>query len=918
MATETVDVSVDTVKTVCAYCGVGCGMTLQITRGPDGPATVEKSVGDKSHPSNFGRLCTKGSTTSDMLLAPGRLTTALTRARRGDDPMPADTRRTIEETARRLRAILDEHGPDSVAIYVSGQMSFEAQYLSNKLAKGFIGTNQIESNSRLCMASAGTGYKQSLGADGPPGSYEDFDHADVFFVTGANMADCHPILFLRMMDRVKQGAKLIVVDPRRNATADKAHLHLQITPGTDLDLLNGLLHLLVADGHVDREFVDEFTDGWDAMESFLAEYTPAEVSRRTGIDEQALRTAATWIGEAGNWMSCWTMGLNQSTHGTWNTNAVINLHLATGAICRTGSGPFSLTGQPNAMGGREMGYMGPGLPGQRSVLSEEDRTFVENRWDLPPGTLRTEVGGGTIDMFSRMADGDIKACWIICTNPVASVANRKTVIAGLERAELVITQDVFVDNETNGYADVVLPAALWTESEGVMINSERNLTLFQKAVDAPGQALPDWQIIAAMACELGFADAFTYSSAEEIFEEIKQFSNPRTGYDLRGATYDRLRATSLQWPCPPHDDADRHPIRYVNDGISQTQRVLSDGSVPRLSFPTPTGRAQFFARPSMAPAEMPDDDYPFLLNTGRLQHQWHTMTKTGKVAKLNKLNPGPFVELHPLDAERLGAANGDRIEVASRRGRAVLPAVISDRVRPGDCFAPFHWNDSFGEYLSINAVTNDAIDPLSQQPEFKVCAVTLTKVAGAVEKSDPVPASASPSAIDALAGLVGDHAGPALPLPVHEQRYIAGLLAGLRADGSLAGTPMLPATTPLSPETRAWVEGLLAGLFSRQDVAALDARAGSDALGRDASGKAAVLVLWASQTGTAEEFAYSSVDALRNAGIAVTEHVMDDFPAARLSQYTVVGGVSAPTRVGGAPHNRCAVRGGHTGEDAPA
>ncbi|OZF00641.1 reductase [Rhodococcus sp. 15-1154-1] len=917
MATETVDVSVDTVKTVCAYCGVGCGMTLQITRGPDGPATVEKSVGDKSHPSNFGRLCTKGSTTSDMLLAPGRLTTALTRARRGDDPMPADTRRTIEETARRLRAILDEHGPDSVAIYVSGQMSFEAQYLSNKLAKGFIGTNQIESNSRLCMASAGTGYKQSLGADGPPGSYEDFDHADVFFVTGANMADCHPILFLRMMDRVKQGAKLIVVDPRRNTTADKAHLHLQITPGTDLDLLNGLLHLLVADGHVDREFVDEFTDGWDAMESFLAEYTPAEVSRRTGIDEQALRTAATWIGEAGNWMSCWTMGLNQSTHGTWNTNAVINLHLATGAICRTGSGPFSLTGQPNAMGGREMGYMGPGLPGQRSVLSEEDRTFVENRWDLPPGTLRTEVGGGTIDMFSRMADGDIKACWIICTNPVASVANRKTVIAGLERAELVITQDVFVDNETNGYADVVLPAALWTESEGVMINSERNLTLFQKAVDAPGQALPDWQIIAAMACELGFADAFTYSSAEEIFEEIKQFSNPRTGYDLRGATYDRLRATSLQWPCPPDDDADRHPIRYVNDGISQTQRVLSDGSVPRLSFPTPTGRAQFFARPSMAPAEMPDDDYPFLLNTGRLQHQWHTMTKTGKVAKLNKLNPGPFVELHPLDAERLGAANGDRIEVASRRGRAVLPAVISDRVRPGDCFAPFHWNDSFGEYLSINAVTNDAIDPLSQQPEFKVCAVTLTKVAGAVEKSDPVPASASPSAVDALAGLVGDHAGPALPLPVHEQRYIAGLLAGLRADGSLAGTPMLPATTPLSPETRAWVEGLLAGLFSRQDVAALDARAGSDALGRDASGKAAVLVLWASQTGTAEEFAYSSVDALRNAGIAVTEHVMDDFPAARLSQYTDVLLISSTTGDGDAPDNGATFLDGLSGDDAP-
>lgn len=902
----------DTVKTVCAYCGVGCGMTLQIGRRPDAPATVEKSVGDKSHPTNFGRLCTKGSTTSDMLAAPGRLTTALTRTARGDDPVPAEAVRTIEQTAKKLRAILDEHGPDALGLYVSGQMSIEAQYLSNKLAKGFIGTNQIESNSRLCMASAGTGYKQSLGADGPPGSYEDFDNADVFLVTGANMADCHPILFLRMMDRVKQGAKLIVVDPRRNATADKAHLHLQVAPGTDLDLLNGLLHLLVSGGHTDRSFIEEFTDGWDVMDEFLADYSPARVSEKTGIPEDSLRTAAQWIGEAGNWMSCWTMGLNQSTHGTWNTNALINLHLATGAICRTGSGPFSLTGQPNAMGGREMGYMGPGLPGQRAVLSEDDRAFVEERWDLPAGTLRTEVGGGTIDMFSRMAEGEIKACWIICTNPVASVANRKTVIAGLERAELVITQDAFADTETNGYADVVLPAALWTESEGIMINSERNLTLFQKAVDAPGDAIPDWKIIALMACELGYADSFTYDSAEEIFEEIKQFSNPRTGYDLRGVTYDRLRDTPLQWPCPPDDENDRHPIRYINDGISQNLRVLDDGSVPRLSFPTPTGRAQFFARPSMAPAEMPDDDYPFLLNTGRLQHQWHTMTKTGKVAKLNKLNPGPFVEIHPNDAERLEIIAGDRIEVASRRGRAVLPAVLSDRVRPGDCFAPFHWNDSFGEYLSINAVTNDAIDPYSQQPEFKVCAVTLTKVATAPSTAKPEATGAPMSPIDALAGLVGECAGPPLPLPAIEQRYVAGLLAGLRTDvgRSAPGIPTLPASTSLSPETRAWLEGMLAGLFSRQEAAT------EQSVTPELDTKP-VLVLWASQTGNAEEFTFGCVEQLRAAGIVVKEHVMEDFSPSDLTQYSDVLMISSTTGDGEAPDNGTSFLDGLSGEDAP-
>lgn len=921
VSAKPIDTSVvaHSVKTVCAYCGVGCGMKLQIEQRRDQPSTITRSVGDKSHPANFGRLCTKGSTTSDMLAAPGRLDAARVRANHGDDPQPADTKKTIERTARKLRALIDEHGPDAFALYVSGQMSIEAQYLSNKLAKGFIGTNQIESNSRLCMASAGTGYKLSLGADGPPGSYEDFDHADVFLVTGANMADCHPILFLRMMDRVKQGAKLIVVDPRRNATADKADLHLQLAPGTDLDLLNGVLHILLAEGLTDDRFIAEFTDGWEVMEDFLADYTPSRVSAKTGIPEADLYTVARWIGEAKNWMSCWTMGLNQSTHGTWNTNALVNLHLATGAICKRGSGPFSLTGQPNAMGGREMGYMGPGLPGQRTVLLDEDRAFVEDKWNLPSGTLRTDVGAGTIDMFSRMADGEIKACWIICTNPVASVANRKTVIAGLERAELVITQDAFADTETNGYADVILPAALWTESEGVMINSERNLTLFQKAVDAPGQAMPDWQIIALMACELGYSDAFTYSGAEQIFEEIKEFSNPKTGYDLRGVTYERLRTTPVQWPCPPDDDEDRHPIRYLNDGVSQPLRTLDDGSTPRLSFPTQSGRAQFFARPSMSPAEMPDDDYPFLLNTGRLQHQWHTMTKTGRVAKLNKLNPGPFVEIHPRDAERLGCEPGDRVEVASRRGRAVLPAVVSDRVRPGDCFAPFHWNDSFGEYLSINAVTNDAVDPYSQQPEFKICAVTLTKVPAAQSQSHSGPeyGGNALSPIDAFADLVGEVSGPPLPLPMIEQRYVAGLLAGLRTEAgrSAAGVPTLPTTTPLSAETHAWLGGMLAGLFSRSaTIAAPQTPVPLDSAEDD---EPPVLVLWASQTGTAEEIAFSCVEHLRSTGLLVEEHVMENFAPTELVRYRDVLLISSTTGDGDAPDNGTSFLDGLSGEFAP-
>ncbi|MGW2595570.1 molybdopterin-dependent oxidoreductase [Streptomyces sp. NPDC001515] len=840
-------------------------MVLDLGAGPDGRRTVLKASGDRAHPANAGRLCTKGATTADLLAAPGRLTTALRRPGRGAEPEPVDVDTAITDTARRLRAIVDAHGPDAVALYVSGQMSLEAQYLANKLAKGFIGTNRIESNSRLCMASAGSGYKLSLGADGPPGSYDDFERADVFLVIGSNMADCHPILFLRMMERVKSGAKLIVVDPRRTATAEKADLHLPIRPGTDLALLNGLLHLLHAGGHTDPEFIARHTEGWEAMPEFLSDYPPGTVAGITGLPEEDIRRAAEWIGAAGEWTSCWTMGLNQSTHGTWNTNALINLHLATGAICRPGSGPFSLTGQPNAMGGREMGYMGPGLPGQRSVLVDEDRAFTEELWGLAPGTLREDGSGqGTVDLFRRMADGEIRACWIICTNPVASVANRRTVIEALERAELVITQDVFADTETNAYADVVLPAALWTETEGVLVNSERSLTLARPALEPPGQALPDWQLIVRMARAMGYGDAFPYESAEEVFEEIRRAANPKTGYDLRGVGYERLRATPVQWPAPTADGPDRNPIRYLT----------ADGTP---LFPTPSGRAVFFARPHIDPAEMPDDAYPFVLNTGRLQHQWHTLTKTGRVAKLNRLAPAPFVEVHPEDAARLGIAEGDPVEIASRRGRAVLPAVLTDRVRPGCCFAPFHWNDLFGEYRCVNAVTDDAVDPISFQPGFKVCAVTLAKSATPLAPPPGLPTApaavrpapdgiAAPTPAATALGVAGT---PPPVLAEHERQYLVGFLAGL--ESGAPGVPVLPAGAPFSEAHARWVNGVLAGMYSRAPHAP-EAPPGPGTL----AGGREVIVLWASQTGNAEEFAAAAADRLTATGHRAALLGMDD------------------------------------------
>ncbi|MFD1774765.1 sulfite reductase subunit alpha [Paenibacillus rhizophilus] len=910
------------VKSVCPYCGVGCGIVLEVSGN-----RVVKLTGDKEHPANFGRLCTKGSTAALAITESGRMENAYMRQDRKGLASKVGMDDAISDTAKRLRAILDEHGPDALSFYVSGQMSLEAQYLINKLAKGFIRTNNIESNSRLCMASAGSGYKLSLGADGPPGSYQDMDKTDLFFVIGANMADCHPILFLRLMDRVKAGAKLIVVDPRRTATAEKANLYMQIRPGTDLALLNGLLHLLVKNGHTDPAFIAEFTSGFENMPDFLEDYPPDKVAEITGIPEADIRKAAEWIGGAPNWMTCWTMGLNQSTHGTWHTNAICNLHLATGAICRPGSGPFSLTGQPNAMGGREMGYMGPGLPGQRSVLSEADRRFIEEMWKVPEGTVRTEVGTGTVSMFESMKSGDIKACWIICTNPVATVPNRKNVIAGLEAAELVITQDAFLDTETNRFADILLPGALWAEAEGVMINSERNLTLMQKAVEPPGEAMPDWQIIAQVACEMGYSAAFSYGSSAEVYQEIQQAWNPKTGYDIRGATYERLRETPVQWPCASDSASDRNPIRYLNDQADSTPIEFAGSSAPRIVFPTESGKGIFWARPYMPPAEILDNKYPFVLNSGRLQHQWHTLTKTGKIPTLNKLNPGPFIEIHPEDASMLEIKDRDPVEIRSKRGRAILPAVINDRVRPGNCFAPFHWNDVFGPNLAVNDVTNDSVDPLSFQPELKYCSVSLVKAAGHPSAehnlSDkdgietPLPTNAATvnqkeelylAQLDTLANMLGLQSPKAITLDSHEQVYLSGFLTGLRTEDSrtAAGIPVLPPAAPLEPAKRYWVDGLLAGMFSRSSlpdedtISKLETAAGA---APEAAGRLPVTILWASQTGNAEGAAIDCAKKLQESGYDIRLVNMNQYAVPDLAKERFVLFIASTFGAGDPPDN---------------
>ena len=474
-------------------------------------------------------------------------------------------------------------------------------------------------------------------------------------------------------------------------------------------------------------------------------------------------------------------------------------------------------------------------------------------------------------MFQQLQTGAIKAIWIICTNPVASVANRQSVIAGLQAAELVIAQDAFLDTETNLYADILLPGALWAEASGVMINSERNLTLMETAVAPPGAARADWQIVAQIACRMGYEKAFSYASAAEVFDEIKQSANPETGYDISGASHERLRAGSLQWPCPPGAIA-RNPIRYRTE--------------QGLKFPTTSGRARFFPHPAMPPAELPDEEYPFVLNTGRLPHQWHTMTKTGKIKTLIKLNPGPFVEIHPDDASALSVKDQDILEIRSRRGRAILPVVVTTRVLPRGCFVPFHWNDVFGEDLAINAVTSDAVDASSLQPEFKFCAVALCKTgrqskAPRNQAKEGIVPMTNLTPLESLAVALNLTPAPPPPLDEAETLYISGFLAGLKTRGARGGVPVLPGAAPLALTTRMWINGVLAGLFSRAEGASeahmpppTPAQAAADS----------ITLLWASQTGNSEALAEQLKTGLEQVGLKVALACMADYPAGDLGK----------------------------------
>ncbi len=707
------------VKTVCPYCGVGCGMVLHVADG-----RVVRVSGDKDHPANFGSLCTKGSTVHQTIHTADRLAHAQCRRLDGwtapgrggpFERVPLDV--ALQTVADRLRATIAAHGPDSVALYISGQLSTETQYVANKLTKGFLGTNNIDSNSRLCMASAASGYNLSLGADGPPGHYEDFENADGFLVIGANMADCHPILHQRLRRRVRTGgAKLIVADPRRTATAAGATLYLPLRPGTDLALLNGWLHLLVKMGRVDDAFIAQHTDGWESMGEVIDAYPPARVAELTGLPVDDIIAGAKILADCPRWMSLWTMGLNQSARGTWNVNAICNLHLATGQIGRPGTGPFSLTGQPNAMGGREVGYMSGGLPGQRSVRVAQDRAADRGTVENPAGNHPRASGAAGHRSVPR--DGTRRGQ------------------GGLDHRQ----QPGRDDTQPR-------PRAAWVGTGGICrragrVSSDGNLALRPRPVARHGLGRVGWDHdelqsdgdarpargAATRGCAAGLvagergrpADGFRrrvpLPAGSDIFDEIRGSVNPKTGYDVRGISHARLaREGALTWPLAPAENAAPAKRRYVTP----------DGN---LRFPTESGRARFWARPYLPNAEMPDADFPYVLLTGRVAHQWHTRTKTGKVPSLNKLNPGPYLEINRDDAMALGVSEGDPVRIASRRGELRLPARPTDSIQPGNCWAPMHWDELFAADVSINQITSENACPESHQPELKYCPVQLEAV----------------------------------------------------------------------------------------------------------------------------------------------------------------------------------------------
>ncbi len=752
----------DSTKTLCPYCGVGCGLEVSPPAQP-GKATHRDSQGnptwkvrgDKAHPSSQGMVCVKGATVAESL-GKNRLLYPMMR-----DSLDQEFRRVswdeaLERIVNRIQTVRFSQGSEALCMYGSGQFQTEDYYIAQKLMKGCLGTNSFDANSRLCMSSAVAGYIQSFGSDGPPCCYEDLELTDCAFLIGTNTAECHPIVFNRLQKHCKKNrnVKLIVVDPRRTTTAEAADLHLAIRPGTDIDLLNGIAHLLMRWGYVDTGFIEDCTSNFPAFAEVIQHYPPEVVARNCNIRISELETAARYWGESSRVLSMWSMGVNQSSEGTAKVRSIINLHLMTAQIGKPGAGPFSLTGQPNAMGGREAGGLAHLLPGYRSVKDAQHRSEIEQFWGLPPGQILPHPGRTAWDMITGLETGDVGFLWIAATNPAVSMPDLERTKAALLRSPFTVYQDAYYPTETSAYAHVLLPAAQWSEKTGVMTNSERRVTLCPTFRYPPGEAKADWEIFAEVGRRLGFAEQFPFASSAEVYAEFVQLTRNRP-CDQTGISYERLQTEGpKQWPCPDGLSGNKsssfgEEIEGVGVlGVGEThathsQKQKSKPQEPSskrlytdLRFHTPDGRAQFSAYHSRGLAEPPDPKYPFVLTTGRLYGHWHTQTRTGRIDKIRQMHPQPFIEIHPRDAKHLGIHDQDLVEVRSRRGLSRFPAKVTKAIAPGTVFVPMHWGALWAEQAEANALTHPEACPDSLQPELKACAVQLVPISAELASSE--------------------------------------------------------------------------------------------------------------------------------------------------------------------------------------
>ncbi|KQT77812.1 nitrate reductase [Methylobacterium sp. Leaf466] len=699
-----------TVKTTCPYCGVGCGVLAT----PDGQGGAA-IAGDPSHPANFGRLCSKGSALGETLSLDGRL------LHPSVDGARASWDAALSTVADGFARIAAKHGPEAIAFYLSGQLLTEDYYVANKLAKGFIGTPNVDTNSRLCMSSAVAAHKRAFGSDTVPGCYEDLDEADVIVLVGSNTAWCHPILFRRMVDaRTRRGTKLVVVDPRRTQTGEEADLFLGLEPGTDTALFSGLFVHLVETGAIDRRFVTEHTTDFEAAlerARTIAPDVPA-TARATGLAIADVAAFFALFAATPRVVTAFSQGVNQSAQGTDKGNAIINCHLATGRIGKPGCGPFSLTGQPNAMGGREVGGLANMLAAHMG-FSAPDVDRVRRFWDAP--AIVTGEGRKAVALFEGIRAGTVKALWVMGTNPLVSMPQADTIRESMGQLDLYVVSEAVDDSDTvraRGRTTVLLPALAWGEKDGTVTNSERRISRQRGFLPAPGEARADWAVMADVGRRLGFGAAFRFDGPAAVFREhaaLSGFENAGSrDFDLTGvgaitdAAYDD--AAPLQWP-----------LRDSGDGQA---RLFADGR-----FFTPDRRARFIAVEAPALASTPGPDFPFVLNTGRVRDHWHTMTRTGKSQRLSAHRAVPFVEIHPDDAAAAGLANGDLARVATFHGSAVLEVMVTAGVRPGSLFAPFHWSDATASDARVGALVRGVPDPVSGQPELKATPAAVAPVA---------------------------------------------------------------------------------------------------------------------------------------------------------------------------------------------